>query len=108
MSDLRLRAGIKVTTARGMTLTADALEPDVKGDFAMLIVPGGGEGALRISANPIVEAMVRLRYDNRHWIAAFVLTQSLFNRNGTYFEGRKQLVTRIQRSAGGISRAARC
>ena len=87
VSDLLVRAGIKVTlasvdkiqvtAARGMTLTADILIADVKDDFSMLILPGGAKGAQRIAANPTAEAMVRLRHENRQWIAAICAAPAL-------------------------------
>lgn len=81
ITDLLVRAGIKVTTcsldeqpvkaSRGATLIADTLIDKVKNQsFDLIVLPGGLPGADHLRDNPILQSMIKKQAAENKYLAA--------------------------------------
>ena len=98
--DLLRRAGVEVVTAalqpgpvtasRGVVLLPDTLLEEVQEqDFDMLVLPGGGGGARRLSEDPRVAALLkRMAQDAQRWTAAICAAPQVLAGAGL-LEGRR-------------------
>lgn len=70
-------SGLTVTAARGLKLTADVLMQDVKGEYEVLVCPGGLGGAENLAKNPQLGRLLVDRHEKGQWIAAICASPAL-------------------------------
>lgn len=79
--DVLRRGGIDVTVAgvngadpvrcsRGVVITPDVALDEVEGDFDVLVLPGGAEGAQRLALSEKVGDLLRKQEESGRWVAA--------------------------------------
>lgn len=75
-------AAKSVTSAHGITVTADILIDDAKKeDMTMLVLPGGA-GHVNLDASEKVHALIRYAAENQIYIAAICASPSIIGRLG--------------------------
>lgn len=97
--DVLRRGGIDVTVAgvdgadpvhcsRGVVIVPDVALADVRGDFDVLVLPGGAEGAQRLSQSNRVGELLREQERSGRWVAA-ICAAPIALRSHRAFEGRR-------------------
>jgi protein DJ-1 len=97
--DVLRRGGIEVTVAgvegkepvqcsRGVMITPDVGLEEVEGDFDVLVLPGGAEGAKRLASSEKVGALLRAQEQSGRWVAAICAAPAAL-RTHKVFEGRR-------------------
>lgn len=96
--DVLRRGGIDVTVAgvdgsgpircsRGVVITPDAALEDVDGEFDVLVLPGGAEGAQRLARSSEVGERLREHERAARWVGAICAAPIALKAHGV-FEGR--------------------
>jgi protein deglycase len=85
--DYLRRAGIEVVVAalvgrrvvggHGIAVEADLSLEEVKGDFDVLILPGGGKGAANLAASPEAVAFIRRQFHAGRLVAAICASPAI-------------------------------
>ena len=97
--DVLRRGGIEVTVAgvggsdpvrcsRGVVITPDIGIDEVQGEFDVLVLPGGAEGARRLSESERVGELLRAQQAAGRWVAAICAAPIALKSHGV-FEGRR-------------------
>lgn len=93
--DVLRRGGIEVTVAgvdgaapvrcsRGVTITPDAALESVDGEFDVLVLPGGAEGAKRLAASSRVGELLREQERAGRWVAAICAAPIALQAHGVF------------------------
>ncbi len=96
--DVLRRGGIDVTVAgvdgaepvrcsRGVTITPDAALDDVVGEFDVLVLPGGAEGAERLARSKRVGELLRKQESSGRWVGAICAAPVALEAHGV-FQGK--------------------
>lgn len=91
--DVLRRAGLDVTLAglngkgpvrcsRGVMLVPDAALWEVSGQFALIVLPGGAEGASALGAAPTVGELLRRQLDDGRRVAAICAAPTALAKHG--------------------------
>ncbi|MDH3201037.1 MAG: DJ-1/PfpI family protein [Myxococcales bacterium] len=97
--DVMRRAGIDVTVAgidgpdpircsRGVVITPDAALEEVSGEYDIIVLPGGAEGAQRLGDAPAVGELLRNQEKAGRWVGAICAAPAALKQHGV-FEGRR-------------------
>jgi protein DJ-1 len=97
--DVLRRGGIDVTVAgiagiepvrcsRGVVITPDTALADVEGEFDVLVLPGGAEGARQLAQSKAVGERLRAQHASGKWVAAICAAPIALKSHGV-FEGRR-------------------
>jgi DJ-1 family protein len=97
--DVLRRGGIKVTVAgvdgagpircsRGVVITPDVSLESVDGDFDVVVLPGGAEGAQRLAQSTKVGEILRRQEQSGRWVGAICAAPIALQAHGV-FEGRQ-------------------
>ena len=93
--DVLRRGGIEVTVAgvdgaapvrcsRGVTITPDVALESVDGEFDVLVLPGGAEGAKRLAASSRVGELLREQERAGRWVAAICAAPIALQAHGVF------------------------
>ncbi len=93
--DVLRRGGIEVTVAgvegagpvrcsRGVTITPDAALESIDGEFDVLVLPGGAEGAKRLAASSRVGELLREQERSGRWVAAICAAPLALQAHGVF------------------------
>lgn len=93
--DVLRRGGIEVTVAgvegavpircsRGVTITPDVGLESVDGEFDVLVLPGGAEGAQRLAASSKVGEILRQQEQGGRWVAAICAAPIALQAHGVF------------------------
>lgn len=94
-----------VTASRGVRLVPDIAWVDVApGDFAMLVIPGGGDGVMALAKDERLLATVRAFMANGKWVAAICAGPLVLQAAGV-LKGRR--VTCHPGVAGALTQTSR-
>ena len=97
--DVMRRGGIDVTVvgvdgadpvrcSRGVVITPDAALKDISSDFDIVVLPGGAEGARRLSEAPAVGELLRNQEKAGRWVGAICAAPVALKEHGV-FQGRR-------------------
>lgn len=97
--DVMRRGGIDVTVAgvdgadpircsRGVVITPDVALEDISGDFDIVVLPGGAEGAQRLAEAPAVGKLLRNQEKAGRWVGAICAAPAALKEHGV-FQGRR-------------------
>ena len=97
--DVLRRGGIDVTVAgvdggdpvrrsRGVIIAPDIALAEVEGDFDVLVLPGGAQGAQRLSQSDRVGELLREQQRSGRWVTA-ICAAPIALRSHRVFEGRR-------------------
>jgi len=97
--DVLRRAGIEVTVAgidgtgpvqcsRGVVITPDRALDELGGDFDLVALPGGAEGARRLATANAVGELLRKHEAEQRWVAAICAAPIALKEHGV-FRGRR-------------------
>lgn len=97
--DVLRRAGINVTVAgvdgadpircsRGVMITPDVALEEVSGEFDIVVLPGGTEGAQRLAEAPAVGKLLRNQEGAGRWVGAICAAPVALKQHGV-FQGRR-------------------
>jgi protein DJ-1 len=93
--DVLRRGGIEVTVAgvegagpvrcsRGVTITPDTALESIDGEFDVLVLPGGAEGAKRLAASSRVGELLREQERTGRWVAAICAAPLALQAHGVF------------------------
>lgn len=93
--DVLRRGGVEVTVAgvegampircsRGVTITPDVALESVDGEFDVLVLPGGAEGAKRLAASSKVGELLRQQERGGRWVAAICAAPIALQAHGVF------------------------
>lgn len=93
--DVLRRGGIEVTVAgtdgadpiecsRGVLITPDVWLESVEGDFDVIVLPGGAEGARRLAASQKVGELLREQEQSGRWVAAICAAPIALKAHGVF------------------------
>jgi DJ-1 family protein len=93
--DVLRRGGIEVTVAgvdgnepircsRGVVITPDVALDSVAGDFDVVVLPGGAEGAQRLAQAPKVGEILRRQEKSGRWVAAICAAPIALRAHGVF------------------------
>lgn len=93
--DVLRRGGIEVTVAgvegagavrcsRGVMITPDVALESVDGEFDVLVLPGGAEGAKRLAASSKVGELLREHEQSGRWVAAICAAPIALQAHGVF------------------------
>ena len=93
--DVLRRGGIDVTVAsidgvdpvrcsRGVVITPDVALDDVRGDFDIVVLPGGAEGAQRLAKSAKVGEILRQQEENNRWVGAICAAPIALQSHGVF------------------------
>ncbi len=93
--DVLRRGGIDVTVAgvdgadpircsRGVVITPDVALDSVGGDFDIVVLPGGAEGAQRLAQSAKVGEILRRQEENNRWVGAICAAPIALQAHGVF------------------------
>lgn len=86
-----VEGGEPVRCSRQLVIQPDVALAAIEGDFDVLLLPGGGEGARRLCANPAVGSWLRRHEQEGRWVGAICAAPSALAAHGVFAGKRMTL-----------------